>query len=95
MLAGAWTQYLARRVAPSALVFAVDPAKLSDEVTAMPNVRHIRKRAEEAVDEVLTMAAEHQRTQAGGEPSSSAAVHVEEGAGAAAGLVDMVVSARR
>ncbi|CAG9461644.1 unnamed protein product [Pedinophyceae sp. YPF-701] len=47
---GAWTQYLARTCRR---VVAIDPAELSPEVLALPNVVHAKKRVEAAREDVL------------------------------------------
>jgi len=44
---GSWSQYLSPLVAK---VYAVDPADIDEEVLALPNVEHIRKKAQDVVE---------------------------------------------
>lgn len=46
---GAWSELLAQR---AQCVIAVDPAQLSENCAALPNVRHIRRVSQDAVEDV-------------------------------------------
>jgi len=45
---GGWTQYLANQSQIS--VIAIDPGELDDQISRLPNVRHIKMKAEKAVE---------------------------------------------
>ncbi|GMH36209.1 hypothetical protein BSKO_04077 [Bryopsis sp. KO-2023] len=50
---GAWTSYLAKQARQ---VISVDPAELSQDVTALSNVVHIKTKAEDAVEKIQQLA---------------------------------------